>query len=215
MAENTDWTQDLVEAPKKRKVPRWVLWTCGGCCLGSVLIGAVAAFAIWRGGQAMLDPEKQWPKLERLLAFDTRPPGLELETGTPPLMGFFVELFVLRDTQRDLTATITHLKSGTQHDLDQMFEEEITGAPFGLGNPVEPERGELELQGRLVRVLRFRSLKGQGMNPNAGAGIRIDLSAADGKRLVIELQRVGSSERLDDALLQDFFKGFDVWRNRE
>jgi hypothetical protein len=215
MAETTDWTQDLVETPKKRKVPSWVLWTCGGCCLGSVIIGGVLTLVIWRGAREMLDPEKQWPRLERLIAFDTRPAELELETGTPPLVGFLVDVFVLRDTERELLATITHLKSGSQRDLDQMFEERLAGAPFGFGNPVEPELGELELQGRLVRVLRFRGLKGQGMNPNSGAGIRIDLSAADGKRVVVELQRIGSSERIDDALLQEFFAGFDVWRHRQ
>lgn len=206
-----EWSEESEEAPRKKGgIPKWVWIGCGGGCLLAVVaaIALVVFGAMWVKKGA--DPEVQWPKLQQVLPFDERPTDLELGFGTR--IPFIMDQYNLVSASGQYTATVMHFKGAAASDIEQLLSEDPQGAPFGLGAPVEPEAGELEIQGRSVRVLRFRSIGGTGMVEGVGPGIRVDVSSP-GRALVVELRRKGSQEPLTDEELTAFFDHFDVWRD--
>jgi len=204
-----EWSEESESAPKKKGgIPKWVWIGCGGGCLLLILgtIAVTIAGAIWVKDAA--DPEKQWPKLQQVLPFEERPATLDLGMG----MGipFVMDQYVLSNHAEKYTATIMNFKAAASGDFDQMFRADPDNAPFGLGAPVEPEVGELGIQGESVRTLRFKTLGGQGMVDQLGPGIRVDLSRP-GRTLMVELRRMGNQDPLTDESIIAFFDNFDVW----
>lgn len=200
------WTEEGQAQPRKKGVPSWVWWGCGGGCLLATLAIAAAAFFGVRLVREGLDPEKQWPRLQRVLAFDERPAGLEIELG----LSLGVDMFHVVDSTRGLRATLVEFPSASSTEFDQFLEADV-GAPFGLGQPVDPEPGTLLVQGREVRCLRFVRVKPEDADSNQGAGIRIDLTGERAKPRTLELRR-GGALRIDDALVAEFLAPFDVWK---
>ncbi len=194
------------EAPRKKKrVPTWVWWGCGGGCLLMVL----AAIALTITGAFFFrearDPEKQWPKLAELLPFDQRPEHLELELG----FNVGVRQFHLVDTANHIRAQLTEFPN--QASAGQMMDPGAKG-PMGLGTPVDPEGGTLAIQGRDVPYLRFSRIKPEP--EEMGPGIRLDLTGERSKPLILELRRIESEERISDEEVVAFLAPFDVWRGR-
>ncbi len=209
MAE-VEWTDEGAEKPaKKGRFPKWLLVGCGCGCLALVGVAGVATWYLVGFYQEALDPEKQWPKLARVLPFDERPAGLELELGNPvPFLDRVFEMYVLTNPADDYTAQVMHFKAVPREELDQMFDPDPEGTVFNLGRPVDAVAGELEIQGRKVRTLRFRTVKGEG--EAVGPGIRVDLSRP-GRMLAVDLRRIGDQPLSDEEVLA-FFAYFDVWR---
>ncbi len=205
-----EWTDEGAEKPaKKGRIPRWLLVGCGCGCLAVVAAVGAATWYLVGFYQEATDPEKQWPKVARVLPFDERPAGLELELGNPvPFLDRVFEMYKLTNAADDYTATVMHFKSGPKEELDQMFDPDPEGTVFGLGRPVDPVAGALEIQGRQVRTLRFRTVKGEGKA--VGPGIRVDLSRP-GRMLAVEMRRIGDQPLSDEEVLE-FFAFFDVWR---
>lgn len=205
---NAEWTDEGQVEAKKKRVPSWVWWGCGsGCLLATIAIGGMAFFGA-RLVRESMDPEKQWPRLQRVMAFEERPPGLEIELG----LSLGADQFHLVDSEQGLRATLIEFPPSSHSEYEQFLDPEI-GTPFGLGQPVEPESGTLLVQGREVRCLRFARIKPEGEGNNQGAGIRIDLTGERLKPRTLEL-RSSRAERIDDALVAEFLTPFDVWKEQ-
>jgi hypothetical protein len=200
------WGEDESVAPRKRRVPKWVWWGCGGGCLLVTLIAAVVAVFAFRTFRDATDPEKQWPKLAEVLPFDERPQGLELEAGID-IVG--MSQFYLEDPARGLRATVMAFPEAARAEFDKYMNPEGE-LPFGFGRPLEPQEVKLTVRGREVPALRFERIERE---PDAfGPGIRVDLSGSGAPR-ALELRRHGAGP-VEDADVEAFLAPFDVWRAR-
>jgi hypothetical protein len=206
MAE-TEWGEEGgAELPRKRRVPAWVWWGCGGGCLLltlSVIAVVVLGARVVREG---LDPERQWPKLAEVLAFEQRPAGLELEFG----LGLGAAQFHLQDAAKGLRATVVEYPSSASSEYGQLMDPGFE-LPMGLGKLVEPEQGVLVVQGREVPCLRFARVQPEPAG-EGGAGVRVDLTGTRARPRTLELRRPGGAQPITDAEIEAFLAPFDVWR---
>ena len=209
MAE-VEWSEEGEEpARKKKRVPTWVWWGCGGGCLLATLVAVALVVASVFAVRTATDPEKQWPRLGQVLAFDQRPADLELEFG----MNFGAQQFHLVDHVHEIYATVTQYP-GSGREYEQMLDPDFHGFA-GLGAPADPEAGTLSIQGREVRTLRYSRIKPEPESDRGmGPGIRLDLTGEQGKPRLVELRRLGSDTRIEDAEVETFLVPFDVWRGR-
>src|SRR5262245_50944811 len=103
----TAWPQEGSATAKKRRIPTWAWWGCGGGCL-FLTLGMIALVVLGaRLVRESIDPEKQWPRLAEVLAFDERPPGIELTFG----LGIGADQFHLIDREKGLGATLIEYPS--------------------------------------------------------------------------------------------------------
>lgn len=195
-----DWSE---EPPRRRGVPRWVWITCGSGCLLLVIALSIAAFAGWKLVEQAQDPEKQWARLEELLPFDERPADLQPEFGI--FLGPIQQIH-LRDRRTGLRGVL--YASEDRDFVEQWMQDEPRGTFLDLGVPKDPTHGELELQGRTVPVMRYRSIGGK--KPEL-PGLRLDLGQQRGSWVVVELD--GAAPPTDEEV-RSFFEPFDVWRER-
>lgn len=209
----TDWGNEGGEAlPKKKRIPSWVWWGCGGGCLFlSLIVIAVVVFAS-RAIRESIDPDKQWPRLAEVLAFDQRPAGIELKFG----LDLGADQFHLLDAEKGLRATLIEYPSSASSDYGQLMDPDFE-LPLGLGRVLEPESGQLFVQGREVPCLRFTRIHPEHAGAN-GPGIRVDLSGTRKQPRTLELRRgagpsaEGGALRIEDAEVEAFLAPFDVWR---
>ena len=209
----SEWSLEEEPAPKKKGIPKWVWFGCGGGCLLAVVLTVLLSVVVGNFVKEALDPEAQWPKLARVLPFDERPEGVELYMGLS-IMG--QENYTLIDKELRLYASVLRLRGEDASQFDQLLEGDLQGTPFGLGQPVEPEKGEAEVQGRVCRLLRFSSVRGQSFaddRADLGPGMWLDLSSPSGDMRLIQFRRMGSEELISDADVQAFLEPFDVWRS--
>ncbi len=185
-------------APRRRGIPRWAWITCGSGCLLAMITIAVVTIAGYRVIRTGSDPERQWPRLAEVLAYDERPEHLSLEFG----LSIGADQFHLRDDRTGAALVITAMPDPTA--ADGLLDPDPQTL-FGMGEPLDPESGELELQGRTVRILRFASIRGAGKEP----GVRLDLGQRGKSWRVAELKM---REPPTDEDVQAFFEPFDVWR---
>jgi hypothetical protein len=204
-----EWSEESGGVPaRKRGIPKWVWFGCGGgCLLVTLVVAAIAVFG-YRMVEDASDPEKQWPLLQNVLPFDERPESIDL-TGFP--IPGVMRQFVLIDNEHGIQGSVMSFYSARGDEISQMFDPDGSSAPFGLGAPVDGEAGQMEIQGQSVPYLRFQSIKGQ---PGLGPGIRIDLTPVDASGRVAELRRMRGDERITDEDVRAFFEPFDVWRER-
>jgi hypothetical protein len=197
--------EESVSAPRKRTVPKWVWWGCGGGCLVATLIVALVSVFMFRTVRESMDPEKQWPKLAEVLHFDERP-DLDLNVG----IGFAgVDRFILQDRSGERMGTVLAYPPAARGELDKFLSPDGE-LPFGMGRLREAEEGTITVQGREVPALRFAGVESE---PEPfGAGIRIDLSGSGAPR-GFELRRL-KAEAVTDADVETFLAQFDVWRGR-
>lgn len=203
-----DWGEGGAAAPKKRRIPSWVWWGCGGGCLLVTL--AVAAFAIFavRLYREGTDPEKQWPRLQEVLSFEQRPANLELEFG----VSIGAEQFHLVDRANGLRATLIEYPSTASGDYQQLMDPDFE-LPMGLGKLVEPQAGTLTIQGREVPCLRFARIEPASAGEGFGPGIRLDLTGERVHPRTLELRRRGEKP-IEDAEVELFLAPFQVWAER-
>jgi len=204
---DADWGDEgHAERPRKKRVPSWVWWGCGGGCLFLALVVIALVVLGSRLVRESIDPEKQWPRLAEVLAFDQRPSGIELQFG----LGLGADQFHLFDREKGLRATLIEYPSSASDDYDQLMDPDFE-LPMGLGQVVEPESGMLVVQGREVPCLRFTRVQPEPAN-EGGAGIRIDLTGTRKKPRTLELRRREGTPRIEDAEVEAFLAPFDVWR---
>ena len=104
-------------APKKKRgclLPTW-LWACGGGCLLLTLL--IGAGLFWGVGQVknLVDPEVQWPRLQKVLPFDERPEGMQMITG---MQMFGMENYTLMDLERGLQISVYYFDDNDSSDAD-------------------------------------------------------------------------------------------------
>jgi len=201
---DTQWSEEQAAPAKKKRFPSWVWWGCGGGCALVVLVFAAVAILGGRMVKRGMDPEVQWPRLEKVLAFEERPEGLELEFG----MDLGAEQFHLRDTRHGLAVTIFEFPLSAKAGYEQFLDPE--NSPIGLGKTIDPEAGTIAIQGREVPCLRFAGVRGLEAN-DRGSGIRVDLTGDRSKPRLLEL-RSGRDERIEDAVVEEFLAPFQVWK---
>lgn len=201
---DADWLDEEPAPPKKKGIGKWLALGCGCGCL--LLVVAIVSVGVL--GMRAVDPERQWPKIEALLAFDERP-DLDLQMGVP-LAFVGMEQFVLVDRGERLQILIQSFGADAPPEtLDPLFSEGGGPSLMGLGQPVDPELTEIEVQGRLVRALRFESMGGFG--EVMGPGVRLDLSR-EGRCLSVQLCYLGSRDTPTDEELAAALAEFDIWR---
>lgn len=201
-----DWGE-AGEAPpaRKRRIPSWIWWGCGGGCLLALLVAAglgLMGYRIFREGT---DPEKQWPRLQQVLYFEQRPEGLELRFG----FNLGMDQFHLTDGA-SLEAAVAEYPSSATEEYRRLMDPDLD-MPFGLGKPVDPESGTIVVQGKEVPFLRFSRVEPEPEDAGRGAGIRVDLTGDRARPRTLELRR-RKAARIEDAEVEAFLAPFDVWK---
>ena len=210
-----EWSAEGEEAPRKKKrVPAWVWWGCGGGCLLATLVAIIASIAIGKFVKDSLDPETVWARVHEALPHDQRPEGWNATGMKIPLAG--MGQYIL-DPPRTDAAMILFTFRG-QKEFEDMFDpaSPANKGLFGLGEIQTPETGTIEIQGRTVRCLRFQawlpeSAREEGV---AGASIRVDLTGNGDQHVMVQVTAEGDQERIPDELVQELLAPFDVWRGR-
>lgn len=204
-----DW-EDEEARPRRRGLPKGVWFACGCGCLvvGLALVGVLVftTVAVRRG----TDPERVWPRVQETLHFDERPEGVELEFGMPFASLLPFDQIVLRDVETG--ARIFVYSSEDPAVVAELMAERPESTPLGFGEPVEPETGTMEIQGREVETLRFQGFRGQPFSDELGPGVRLDLGRTDVTHVVVQLSRPG--EPLTGEEVEEILAPFDLWRGR-
>ena len=202
------WTDDGGAPKKKRRIPKWLLFGCGCGCLFVVAAGGLIGYFIMQAA----DPDVQWPKLQKQLAFDERPSDLELQFGMP-IPGANFEMFTMVDEVDKYVATVQIFGSLSSSDAEALFSENPGQVPGGFGEPTGAHLGEVEIQGRVVRALHYTGIKGTGAIDPVGSGVRIDISGDEPGIRMVDLRTLNQEGPVTDEQIDDFFGHFDVWRN--
>jgi len=175
---DANWGAD--EAPtKSKRIPQW-LWWCGGGCLLALVVAATLGYMVFNYGKQLVaegtDPEKQWPKLQRILPFDERPVGYELNWGSSLL----VETYALRDSEGRVGLVMRFPESQAGAVDAQLMNPDHSGALFGMGGRREVSALKIMVQGRDLEAVRFYQQQGQDMDgdgqPDQGHTVMVRLT---------------------------------------
>ena len=211
----SDWGDDAEAAPRRKKgVPTWVWWGCGGGCLLVSVVGIVLLVFIGSVAKNALDPEKAWPEVQEVLPFDQRPEGWDAR-GTS-LLGVG-QYFLTPPGPEEKMVLVMRFRNAAE--LDAMLDPKArqNKGLFGVGEIDAAEQGTLELQGREVPCLRFRAWVpevAQGDEEKQGASMRIDLTGQGSVPVLLQVFLFGEEERVSDEAVQELLAPFDVWRGR-
>ncbi|HED66018.1 MAG TPA: hypothetical protein ENJ09_10750 [Planctomycetes bacterium] len=203
-----DWNPDGDVVPKRKRFPKWLLVGCGCGCLTIVVVLIVLGVWIGRVASEGRDPDKQWPKIAKILPFEERPTDLELQLGLS--LGFLgFETYILKGDDPGYIATIQYHPNASPESMSMLFDPEGANAPFGLGQPTEGKERMLTIQGREVRALFYRGIGGQEGGEAQGPGVRVDASGESGFTLVDLRMLDPSVQEVPEEVIQDFFEHFE------
>jgi hypothetical protein len=205
-----DWEEGGEVPAKKRRVPLWVWWGCGGGCLLMALLGIALAVLIVPAVREALDPEKTWENVQELLPFDERPEGWDAMGVS--VLGF--SQYTLEHPEPGVLLFLWSVRKA--EELEMLFDPEARSlhGPM-LFSPLEDERlGTFPIQGREVRSLVFHGGVPDALpNGQRAAGVRLDLSGG-GRNLVLQVSTVGSETELSAERVAAWLQPFDIWRGR-
>jgi len=212
MAE-VQWSEEGEEAPRKKKrVPTWVWWGCGGGCLLLTLIATVSAILIGKFVKDTIDPEVAWNELREVLPYDQRPEGWDARGNR--ILGF--GQYFLVPASGGAILIVQRFRSS--QELEAMFDPSSrqNKGVFGLGEIQNAELGTIDLQDRSVRCLHFQAWVPQAAKKDGpvGASLRIDLTGSGSIPVLVQITMQAESERVPDELARDLLAPFDVWRGR-
>lgn len=183
MSEN-DWSSEGTRmAPPKRTIPLWV-WGCGGGCALFLVVGVVLGFFVFRAVGKATDQEANWAAIGEVLPVVERPEGY-MVLGSPWRFDG-VRFWILQAEDQSHQAFLMHAQEGDQ-------AQETRGEMLNDGAP-GTELGELVVQGRALKVLRFDSRA--AAKGDAGPMEEFFASMSDGQMANVDLSRPGSSELL-------------------
>jgi hypothetical protein len=209
MAE-TDW-QDPEEAPKKRRIPKWVWWGCGGSCLLVTIIGVVVLAVGARFLKEFLDPEKAWAGVREVLPYDERPAGWEARGGTIAGVGQYY-----LKPPKPAPELVLILRFREPADIDSLFDPESphNRGVLKIGQIRDPRPGTIELQGREVRCLHFRNWMPDDDDKEESdlPSLRIDVTGTGGVPAVVQIN--GETDEVTNERAQELLAPFDVWRGK-
>jgi hypothetical protein len=211
------WSDESAAAPKKKSVPTWAWWVGGGC-LFMLLALAVAVFVIFSFVKKATDPERQWPEIAQVLAYDKRPENLTLIWGSQ--VG--LDMFVFHD-QKGLVVLLMRLPSDEANkSRKQMFDDKQTFTLMGKGGRHSMQPGTIKVQGRELQALRFVQEGGPSKTtagePSTGSGgsMLVDVTPEDAERpVILQVTRAnGSDEPISDQTIIDILAPFHVGPER-
>lgn len=180
----SDWSSEGSSvAPPKRKVPLWV-WGCGGGCALFLVVGVVLGFFVFRTFGKAMDQDANWAAIDEVLPVVERPEGY-MVIGSPWRLDG-VRFWILQAEDQSHQAFLMHAEEGeqAQETRGEMLDDRAPGT----------ELGELVVQGRALKVLRFdgrAAAKG-----DAGPMEEFFSSMSDGQMANVDLSRPGTSELL-------------------
>ncbi len=194
------------EAPqKKRGIPKWVLFGCGGGCLLALIVGAIIGFFAFRFVKDMQDPAKVWPLVEEALPFDEQP----VDWGVIGGGAWGAYQIIMIPPGGGPAATLHSYSEGMQ--LDELFDPDSFANNMPMMSLEDTESGTIEIQGRTVRCMRF--VGPEPVNLDKLPSIRVDLTG-DGTRNVCFQISVRGEEPVPDEALQGMLEPFNVWKGK-
>ncbi len=210
MAETT-WSEEGVEAPKKKGIPIWV-WGCGGGCLLFIVVGLIAA--VWGAGKIKdaFDADVVWPKISEVIPFEERPENYKVGGGS----FFGTDLYFIFNESEMVLGILVGSEAEDQEEIDKVFAGDLSESGFmGVGEVQESESILVDVKGRECRALRFKgsdvSMPFQVEGGSKGDSIMlIDLSTG-AKFTMLELIDM-SGGVTDQEDVTAFFEPFDPWR---
>jgi hypothetical protein len=208
--EQEDWADEPAVPPKKRGLPGWLMF-CGGGCLIAVILGAIAGYLLVREVKEAMDPEAQWERLGESIAYDARPPELNMMFG----WNVGVDVWVVED-KRGYIAIIYDFGESEADSRDEIFSENFKGGGVpGLSNIDDPEVGEVMVQGRALPIVRFQNqgginFGGQEEVAGQGAACFLDLTSEGdpGFKMLFLMRATGGKEPIPDSAVQDILEPF-------
>ena len=100
----SEWSLEDEPTPeKKRRIPRWALFGCGGGCLLLLLVCGVGGFFAFRMAGEFADVDQQWTNLQEILVYDEQPTTIVMQGGIS-ILGH--KQFMLLDKENDLAAIL-------------------------------------------------------------------------------------------------------------
>ncbi|MAB79978.1 MAG: hypothetical protein CMJ89_11555, partial [Planctomycetes bacterium] len=161
-----EWPEEA--PPKKGGIPNWVWIGCGGGCLVTLILVAAGSFWVMGAFKQAKDPEMVWPIVEKALPFDERPEGWEVSG-----LGILGTNQVMMDPPNE-SAVIMLQYFDERAGVEELFDPDSTANNIVFVGIEDAELGEIEIQERSTRCLRF-------ISPTPGSdvqapSIRVDLS---------------------------------------
>jgi hypothetical protein len=217
----TNWGTENEPPPKKKGLPTW-LWFCGGGCLLAVVLSIILGAWLFSKAKEFVkestDPEKQWPQLAQILPYDARPSELKLSLGTH----IGADVYVFEDARGFAEIIFGFSETQGAEVRDKLMNPEYSGGAFGVGARKDLKGGTIRVQGRDLKVVRFRqsekdSSSGVQAEVKVGAGpsILVDLTPDTGKRpVILQMVRLHSDEPITDEEVVEFLKPFHVGTER-
>ena len=152
----SDWSEQQADEPKKG-IPMWV-WGCGGCGLLTLILLLVGGGLLYSKVTDAIDPDKVWPNVDQVLAFDKRPEGYEAWGSDM----FGAKIFVVVSKPKGIGSAVLLFENETEEPADELFSsEEFSSEEFGIGKFNEAIAVKLEVAGRECEGL---ILKGAEVN---------------------------------------------------
>jgi hypothetical protein len=223
-----DWGSEGKQAPKRKKrIPGW-MWFCGGGCLLAVLaaIGLTIAGGVFV--KDMMDPEKQWESLGRVLPVDGPPDDVAIfNMSWAPGIKHGWQL----QRGEDFQSVLMVLEGEEAEEVRAEFERAGEGGKLkqvvGVLGDSEVSTGTLDVQGRTVPIVRFTPVLDEGasteaegavavmkrsMNP---AAVALDLSTeGSGEFVIFTYKKLTSAAPVSDEELLEFLQPFHIGPNR-
>lgn len=210
------WGEEDVLPRKKRGcfLPTW-LWACsGGCLLAMITVGGCL---IWGIGQVqkVMDPEVQWPRLQKVLPFDERPDHLQMVMGMQ-IGG--MENYTMFDLEHGLQVSIYYFdddeSSDAKDSLGTFFDPETETASSSIIGRGNEKLGVIRIGSRDRTVMRFTQENFSFGNEeiakqNSGPTLAIDItSEEDPGLLFLVFMEPGGEFEIPDEDIIEFFDDF-------
>jgi len=212
------WGEEETMPRKKRGclLPTW-LWACGGGCL--LMMITVGGCLFWGIGQVkkVMDPEVQWPRLQKVLPFDERPDHLQMVMGVQ-IGG--MENYTMMDLERGLQVGLYYFDDNESSDakdsLWTFFDPEAETASSSMIGRGNEKLGVIRIGSRDRTVMRFTQENFSFGNEEiakqtSGPSISVDItSEEDPGLLFLVFMDPGGEFEIPDAEILDFFDDFLV-----
>jgi len=204
-------------APKKKRgclLPTW-LWACSGGCL--LMMITVGGCIFWGVGQVkkVLDPDVQWPRLQKVLPFDERPEHMQMVSG---VQMFGMENYTLMDFGRGLQISVYYFDDGESSDAADsrwtFFDPETETQSSSMIGRDNEELGVIRIGSRDRTVMRFtqesfsfgnEELKKQ----TSGPCLAVDITPEESPGfLFVMFFEAGGEFPIPDEFVLSFFESF-------
>ena len=179
-----------------------------------ILLGAGL---FWGVGQVknLIDPEVQWPRMQKVLPFDERPEHVQMLAG---MQMFGMENYTLMDFERGLQIAVYYFDDNESSDADDsrwtFFDPEKETTSSSMINRDNERVGVIRIGSRDRKVMRFTqenfSFGTEEMKEQAsGPCIAVDITPEDspGFLFVMFFEPGGEFEIPDEHVLS-FFESF-------